>query len=197
MAETLQGDGSAWEKLSAVVDGFISLYESLRAIIGIIEMFTTATQAHTAAKAAESAAVTAEAQAEVAAGAQKIASNTAVTASQFGLATANTAAAGSGAASAMASIPYVGPILAIAALASVIAAIMSIPKFASGGIAYGPTLGLFGEYAGASNNPEVVAPLDKLQGIIGSDDSPKVVRFKIKGRYLEGILEDEQNRTRR
>ena len=197
LTETLQGDGSAWEKLSAVVDGFISLYESLRAIIGIIEMFTTATQAHTAAKAAESAAVTAEAQAEVAAGAQKIASNTAVTASQFGLATANTAAAGSGAASAMASIPYVGPILAIAALASVIAAIMSIPKFASGGIAYGPTLGLFGEYAGASNNPEVVAPLDKLQGIIGSDDSPKVVRFKIKGRYLEGILEDEQNRTRR
>ena len=197
LTETLQGDGSAWEKLSAVVDGFITLYESLRAIIGIIEMFTTATQAHTAAKAAESAAVTAEAQAEVAAGAQKIASNTAVTASQFGLATANTAAAGSGAASAVASIPFAGPALAIAALASVIAAIMSIPKFASGGIAYGPTLGLFGEYAGASNNPEVVAPLDKLRGIIGSDDSPKVVKFKIKGRYLEGVLEDEQNRTRR
>ena len=98
----------------------------------------------------------------------------------------------------MASIPYVGPILAIAALASVIAAIMSIPKFASGGIAYGPTLGLFGEYAGASNNPEVVAPLDKLRGIIGSDNgAPKVVKFKIKGRYLEGILEDEQNRNRR
>lgn len=198
LTETLQGDGTAWEKLSAVIDGFISLYESLRAIIGIIEMFTTVTQAHTAAKAAESAAVTAEAQAEVAAGAQKMATNTALTASQFGLATANTAAAGSGAASAMASIPYVGPILAIAALASVIAAIMSIPKFASGGIAYGPTLGLFGEYAGASNNPEVVAPLDKLRGIIGSDDgAPKVVKFKIKGRYLEGILEDEQNRNRR
>lgn len=197
LTETLQGDGSAWEKLSAVVDGFISLYESLRAIIGIIEMFTTVTQAHTAAKAAESAAVTAEAQAEVAAGAQKMATNTALIASQMGLATANTAAAGSGAASAVASIPYVGPILAIAALASVIAAIMSIPKFASGGIAYGPTLGLFGEYAGASNNPEVVAPLDKLRGIIGSDDTPKVVRFKIKGRYLEGILEDEQNRNRR
>ena len=198
LTETLQGDGSAWEKLSACVDGFISLYESLKAIIGIIDMFTTATQAHTAAKAAESAAVTAEAQAEVAAGTQKIATNTALTTSQFGLATANTAAAGSGAASAMASIPYVGPILAIAALASVIAAIMSIPKFASGGIAYGPTLGLFGEYAGASNNPEVVAPLDKLRGIIGSDDNaPKIVKFKIKGRYLEGILEDEQNRNRR
>ena len=198
LTETLQGDGTAWEKLSACVDAFITLYDSLKAIIGIIEMFTTATQAHTAAKAAESAAVTAEAQAEVAAGTQKIATNTAVTASQLGLATANTAAAGSGAASAVASIPYVGPILAIAALASVIAAIMSIPKFASGGIAYGPTLGLFGEYAGASNNPEVVAPLDKLRGIIGSDDNaPKIVKFKIKGRYLEGILEDEQNRNRR
>ena len=189
LTETLQGDGTAWEKLSAVIDGFISLYESLRAIIGIIEMFTTVTQAHTAAKAAESAAVTAEAQAEVAAGAQKMATNTALTASQFGLATANTAAAGSGAASAMASIPYVGPILAIAALASVIAAIMSIPKFAEGGIAYGPTLGLFGEYAGASNNPEVVAPLDKLKGMISPGEGfSGHVDFKIKGRDLVGVV---------
>ena len=155
ITKALEGEGSAWEKVSAVVDGFISLYESLRAIIGIIDLLTAATTAHSAAKGAEAAAVTAEAGAEVAAGSQKIASNAAVAASEFALATANTAAAGSGAASAMASIPYVGPILAIAALASVIAAIMAIPKFAEGGLAYGPTLGLFGEYSGASNNPEV------------------------------------------
>lgn len=198
ITKALEGEGSAWEKVSAVVDGFISLYESLRAIIGIIDLLTAATTAHSAAKGAEAAAVTAEAGAEVAAGSQKIASNAAVAASEFALATANTAAAGSGAASAMASIPYVGPILAIAALASVIAAIMAIPKFAEGGLAYGPTLGLFGEYSGASNNPEVVAPLSKLRGLISTgDDSPKVVKFKIKGRYLEGILEDEADRRRR
>jgi len=40
-------------------------------------------------------------------------------------------------------------------------------KFANGGIISGPTLGLMGEYPGAANNPEVVAPLDKLQALMG------------------------------
>ncbi|WP_320997025.1 hypothetical protein [Bacteroides nordii] len=102
---------------------------------------------------------------------------------------ANTAVAGTGAASAMASIPFVGPILAIAAVASVLAALASIPKFAAGGLAYGPTLGLFGEYSGAQNNPEVVAPLNRLRnmlqpaGGIGGE-----VEFVIDGRVLRGIL---------
>jgi hypothetical protein len=39
--------------------------------------------------------------------------------------------------------------------------------FANGGIISGPTLGLMGEYPGAASNPEVVAPLDKLQSLIG------------------------------
>jgi hypothetical protein len=39
--------------------------------------------------------------------------------------------------------------------------------FANGGIISGPTLGLMGEYPGAANNPEVVAPLDKLQALMG------------------------------
>ena len=42
------------------------------------------------------------------------------------------------------------------------------PKaFANGGIISGPTMGLMGEYPGASHNPEVVAPLDKLKSLIG------------------------------
>ena len=40
-------------------------------------------------------------------------------------------------------------------------------KFANGGIISGPTMGLMGEYPGAQNNPEVVAPLDKLKDMIG------------------------------
>jgi hypothetical protein len=39
---------------------------------------------------------------------------------------------------------------------------------ASGGIAYGPTRALIGEYAGASSNPEIVAPLDRLKGMMGN-----------------------------
>jgi hypothetical protein len=38
--------------------------------------------------------------------------------------------------------------------------------FANGGIISGPTYGLMGEYPGAQNNPEVVAPLDKLKDMI-------------------------------
>ena len=40
-------------------------------------------------------------------------------------------------------------------------------KFANGGVISGPTMGLMGEYPGASHNPEVVAPLDKLKTLIG------------------------------
>ena len=40
-------------------------------------------------------------------------------------------------------------------------------KFANGGIVSGPTMGLMGEYPGAQNNPEVIAPLDKLKGLMG------------------------------
>lgn len=43
-----------------------------------------------------------------------------------------------------------------------------IPKFADGGIVSGPTLGIMGEYPGAASNPEVIAPLSKLQGMMGN-----------------------------
>lgn len=39
-------------------------------------------------------------------------------------------------------------------------------KFADGGVVYGPTNALVGEYAGARSNPEVIAPLDKLTSIL-------------------------------
>ena len=41
--------------------------------------------------------------------------------------------------------------------------------FANGGIVSGPTMGLIGEYPGASSNPEVVAPLDKLKDMLGGN----------------------------
>ena len=63
----------------------------------------------------------------------------------------------------------------------------SVPEFANGGIVSGPTLGLMGEYAGAKSNPEVIAPLNKLQGMIG-DKQPQQVNvggeFQIRGQDL-------------
>jgi len=60
-------------------------------------------------------------------------------------------------------------IAAIAAGAFLKSKLSSKPKeFANGGIISGPTMGLMGEYPGASHNPEVVAPLDKLKSLMGS-----------------------------
>ena len=111
---------------------------------------------------------------------------------------ANVEAAATGGASSVASIPYVGPIMAVAAVASILAAFASIPKFATGAIAYGPTLGLFGEYSGAVNNPEVVAPLDRLRALIGTTDPGfSRVDFRIRGRDLVSINNRETSRRRR
>ena len=112
ITDAIENDGSAWKKLSGIVDGFFSIVDGIKGVIAIIQMLTGITEAHTAAKTAEAVAVTAEAGAEVAAGGQKIASNSAVAASNLALATTNTLAAGSGAASAVSSIPLVGPALA-------------------------------------------------------------------------------------
>ena len=58
---------------------------------------------------------------------------------------------------------------------------------AKGGIAYGPTNALIGEYAGASSNPEVVAPLSKLRELI----TPVSQVIDIK---LSGVLSAEMGR---
>lgn len=120
--------------------------------------------------------------------AQVIASITSIIAAQKAKQAADSGAAVAGAGAAMSNIPVVGPILAIAAMASMVAALMSIPKFAAGGIAYGPTLGVFGEYPGAASNPEVVAPLDRLQSMLQPAGMAGEVVFRIEGRDLVGTL---------
>ena len=78
-----------------------------------------------------------------------------------------------------------------ATLISTIASIRQATAFAEGGIVSGPTYALVGEYAGARNNPEVIAPLNKLRSLIeprGGMEAGRV-RFEIEGRTLVGILE--------
>lgn len=111
---------------------------------------------------------------------------------------ASTYAAGTGAAASVSAIPIVGPVLAIAAVASVLAALASVPKYAEGGIAYGKTLGMFGEYANASTNPEVVAPLSKLRDLIEpTGGTGGEVVFHIAGRDLVGVLNKRSQVSRR
>ena len=65
-----------------------------------------------------------------------------------------------------------------------------VTAFADGGIVSGPTLGLMGEYPNARSNPEVIAPLDKLQGMLNtSDGSGFVASTTITGRDLAIVLE--------
>lgn len=196
--DALTETDNAWDALTQTIDGFISLFQSIQQVVEIINTVTAATEAMGAAKAASSAQVvagnTAEAASEGMAATAKVTATGEKVAADAIEATANTAVAATGAASAMASIPYVGPILAIAAVAAVLASLASLPKFADGGLVYGPTLGLMGEYSGASSNPEVIAPLNKLRALIGEGGGGKSeVKFRIEGRELVGILNKQNN----
>ncbi|WP_302612341.1 phage tail tape measure protein [uncultured Muribaculum sp.] len=97
------------------------------------------------------------------------------------------------AAKSAAEAPVVGWINAIAAIAAIGSAFISLPKFADGGIVSGPTVGLIGEYAGASNNPEVVAPLDKLRGMLNPAGQPVIVggTLRASGRDIVCVLANE------
>ena len=129
--------------------------------------------------------------------AQALPQLTALFIKQNAAATANTAAAASGGASAVASIPYVGPVLAVAAVASILAALASLPKFAKGGVISGPTMGLMGEYHGAVNKPEVVAPLNTLRQYMQPAAVGGEVDFRIRGRDLYGTLKKDRRRSSR
>lgn len=80
--------------------------------------------------------------------------------------------------------------VAVAAGLATRAVIQRGPKFANGGIVSGPTLGLVGEYPGASTNPEVIAPLDKLKSMIGgtADGGNFIAETRVSGRDLALVL---------
>jgi len=81
----------------------------------------------------------------------------------------------------------------------IFSSLSGLQTFANGGIISGPTLGLMGEYSGARSNPEVVAPLDKLQGMIGQTGQNVNVggEFRIQGQDLVVALQRaERNRKR-
>ena len=199
ITDSLKGNGNAWQTVVGIVDGFLGLYQGFQTVIQVISALTGVTNMLTAAKQGEAAATAIATTTAVTGAAQEIAASTAKTAVKSTETNANVSAAASGAMAAYASIPFAGIALGLAAVAAIVAAMKSIPKFADGGVVSGPTLAMVGEYAGASGNPEVIAPLDKLRSMLapsqgyGSGD----VNFRIKGRELVGIIEKENNIRRR
>tara|TARA_Y100000401_G_scaffold25751_1_gene18020 strand:+ start:5905 stop:8406 length:2502 start_codon:yes stop_codon:yes gene_type:complete len=94
---------------------------------------------------------------------------------------------------------FVLPALIAMAVGAVSSAMKKTKKFAKGGIISAPTMGLMGEYPGARSNPEVVAPLDRLKGLIGTNNRTQQVNvggsFELRGQDLVVALE-RANSTR-
>lgn len=161
-SDSIDGNASAWERVTGIVDGTIAIFQGVQAAM---QMVTALSAPFRAAKKAEGAAAKESAS------------------SSFLDAIAKLFEAHSW-------MPFVGIGIAGAMVGAMLATMLSAPKFAKGGIAYGPTLGIFGEYAGAANNPEVVAPLDKLRSLIQpADGFGGDVRFRIEGADLVGVYE--------
>jgi len=100
-------------------------------------------------------------------------------------------ATSSGAATGPASI-FTTPAFIATAIGGVLTAFAAIPKFAHGGLAFGATLGIMGEGRGTTRaNPEVIAPLDKLQGMM-AEGAPMggQVEFIIEGDLIRGLLQN-------
>ncbi len=202
ITEALKGNGSAWQIVCGIVDGFIGLYEGIQTVIGIINLLSAASAAHAATKGVEATAEGTEATVRATTAATNAATSAAIiTANKLEAASWKELAASEYMA-AHAYIPFAGFGIAAGFTAAMLAmtAAAGIPMLAEGGLASGPTLAMVGEYAGASGNPEVIAPLDKLRGLLSEPAAPidfSKVEFRIKGRELVGILSKEDNLTRR
>lgn len=199
LTNALEGNGDAWQTITGVVDAAIQIYQGLSGIIAIIDALTGATQQNTAATTAQGMAKTETAAVDSAATATEVSNSAARATAASAETTADVAGAAAKTMKAHASIPFAGIAIGIGMVAALIGVMASLPKFADGGIAYGPTLGIFGEYAGAANNPEVVAPLDRLKALIGDTGGGFSGRLeaRLRGRDIVLALANETRVSRK
>ena len=200
ITEALKGNGNAWTVVCGIIDGFIALYNGIQTVVGIINLLTTASTAHSVAKGVEATAEGSEAAVRAtaattnaAAAATTIVANKLEAASWKELAAAKYMAA-------HAAIPFAGYGIAAGFVAAMIATVTAagVPMLANGGLATGPTLAMVGEYAGASGNPEVIAPLDKLRSLLPEpDEGVDDLEFRIKGDDLVAVYNRRTNKVRR
>ena len=196
LGKAFDRQASGWERFASVVDGVLGILSS---VLGIAQLLGPLFEREGASAEVSAASKTVEATATGVLLAEKTAElgiTPAVTVANNELASSYAKAAAAATFAAHAYLPFTGTAIAagmVAAQAAAIAAAGQITKFAEGGIAYGPTLGLFGEYPGASRNPEVVAPLDRLRSLIEPQSAATggKVEFRIKGRELVGVLARE------
>lgn len=73
-----------------------------------------------------------------------------------------------------------------------------IPKLATGGLAYAPTLAVVGDNAGAANDPEVIAPLSKLRSYMGGQrlELTGDIEWELRGDVLRALLNRDNLRLK-
>lgn len=77
----------------------------------------------------------------------------------------------------------------------------SVPALANGGLAYGPTYAMVGDNPNAGTDPEVIAPLSKLQAMLPTSGATQNLRITLggqltaKGRDLVYVLGKENFKT--
>ncbi len=116
-------------------------------------------------------------------------------------ASANAKAAVTAGASSVASIPILGPIMAVAAIGSIIAAFASIPKFADGGIIGGSSF-IGDNMIARVNSGEMILNGTQQRNLFNLLDgkgniagSTATVEFKVSGKDLVGVLNNQMSKT--
>lgn len=112
-------------------------------------------------------------------------------------ANANAEAAVTGAASSVASIPFVGAAMAVAAVASLIASMAAIPKFAKGGIIGGSSF--YGDRLLARvNSGEMILNKEQqksLYQMTSGENDINITSFKVRGDELFLVLKNYMKKT--
>lgn len=201
LTDALQGNRDAWSTITGVVDAAIQIYEGISGIISIIQTLTTVTGASNTVTAASGVATTTAAAAKTAAAPEEVAASMAVMAAVKTEAMAYRELAASEFMAAHAYIPFAGAGIAAGFIGMMqgLVGSVAVTPFANGGIVYGPTLALMGEYSGAKSNPEVIAPLNKLKSLIGENGGGGggTYEFRVRGKDLVAVLANETRINRK
>jgi tape measure domain-containing protein len=70
---------------------------------------------------------------------------------------------------------------------------IGLPKLAQGGLVFAPTMAMVGDNKNARVDPEVIAPLSKLKGMLDGGGSPYILSTRVSGSDLIVIMEKARN----
>ena len=176
ISDALEGNGDAWQQVTGLINGFISIAEGIQGIVELFGMLTAATSAHAAASTTDAAATAGEAAAA-----------TANTAAKSGEAVANATASG-------AKMPFPLNLVAIAAgVAAVIAALAAVSGFATGGVIGGTSTSGDKKFARVNSGEMILNKFQqaRLFGMIdGKFQPPTFTERKLQPVTMQNITND-------